>query len=61
VFSDDAGRIAKVLLHGDEVRKGGQPMIVRAIKEGLIRGIVLALYALIGYLFAYIAMGGKVL
>lgn len=36
-------------------------MIVRAIKEGLIRGIVLALYALIGYLFAYIAMGGKVL
>jgi hypothetical protein len=32
-----------------------------AIKIGLIRGVILALYALIGYLFAYVAMGGRVL
>jgi hypothetical protein len=32
-----------------------------AIRIGLIRGVILALYALIGYLFAYIAMGGRVL
>ena len=35
--------------------------MLAAIKEGLLRGIILALYALIGYLFAYIAMGGRVL
>ena len=32
-----------------------------AIKTGIIRGVILALYALIGYLFAYVAMGGRVL
>lgn len=32
-----------------------------AIKIGLMRGVILALWAVIGYLFAYVAMGGKVL
>jgi hypothetical protein len=32
-----------------------------AIRIGLIRGVVLALYALLGYLIAYIVMGGRVL
>lgn len=36
-------------------------MIRAAIKTGLIRGVILALYALIGYLFAYVALGGRVL
>lgn len=36
-------------------------MIKAAIKQGLIRGIILALYALIGYLTAYTIMGGRVL
>lgn len=36
-------------------------MMLAAVKSGLIRGIILALYALIGYLFAYVAMGGRVL
>ena len=30
-----------------------------AIKTGLVRGVILALYALVGYLFAYVAMGGS--
>lgn len=36
-------------------------MIKAAIKQGFIRGVILALYALIGYLTAYTIMGGRVL
>jgi hypothetical protein len=32
-----------------------------AIKTGVTRGVILALYAVLGYLFAYVAMGGRVL
>jgi hypothetical protein len=32
-----------------------------AVITGLKRGIIIALYALIGYLIAYTAMGGRVL
>ena len=35
-------------------------MIKAAIKQGLIRGVIIALYALIGYLVAFTAMGGRV-
>lgn len=35
--------------------------MIAAIKLGLMRGMILALWAVIGYLFAYVAMGGKVL
>ena len=31
-----------------------------AIRTGLVRGIILGLYAVIGYLVAFIVMGGKV-
>ncbi len=41
MLGDDAGLVAKVLLHGDEVRKGGRPMIV-AIKEFLAYAIFVA-------------------
>ena len=31
-----------------------------AVRKGLIHGIILGLYAVIGYLIAFIVMGGKV-
>ena len=31
-----------------------------AVRKGLAHGIILGLYAVIGYLIAYIVMGGKV-
>ena len=31
-----------------------------AVRKGLIHGIILGLYAVIGYLVAFIVMGGKV-
>jgi len=31
-----------------------------AIRTGLVHGIILAAYALLGYLIAYTAMGGRV-
>ena len=31
-----------------------------AVRKGLVHGIILGLYAVIGYLIAYIVMGGKV-
>lgn len=31
-----------------------------AIRTGLVHGIILGLYAVIGYLIAFIVMGGKV-
>jgi hypothetical protein len=36
-------------------------MIKAAIKRGLIRGIIISLYGLLGYLIAYTIMGGRVL
>jgi hypothetical protein len=30
-----------------------------AVRKGLIHGIILSVYALIGYLIAYIALGGS--
>jgi len=32
-----------------------------AIRTGLVHGIILGLYVVLGYLIAYIAMGGRVL
>jgi len=31
-----------------------------AVRRGLVHGIILGLYAVIGYLVAFIVMGGKV-
>lgn len=36
-------------------------MIKQAIKEGFIRGVILAAYMLLGFLYAYTIMGGRVL
>jgi hypothetical protein len=35
--------------------------VIAAVKKGLVHGIIIAAYALLGYLIAYIAMGGRVL
>ena len=35
--------------------------MIAAVKKGLVHGIIIAAYALLGYLIAYIAMGGRVL
>ena len=34
--------------------------MIAAVRKGLIHGIILAVYALLGYLIAYTAMGGRV-
>ena len=34
--------------------------MIAAVRKGLIHGIILSVYAVIGYLIAYIVMGGKV-
>ncbi len=34
--------------------------MIAAVSKGLIHGIILAVYALLGYLIAYTAMGGRV-
>ena len=34
--------------------------MIAAVRKGLVHGIILGLYAVIGYLIAYTAMGGRV-
>lgn len=34
--------------------------MIAAVRKGLVHGIILGLYAVLGYLIAFIVMGGKV-